>query len=33
VKVDLSHFQMIRPISGQPDHPVWTIVADRLGRM
>ena len=37
VRVDLSHFELVRPLSGLPasekaDHPVWQIVIDRISR-
>ena len=37
VRVELSHFDLIRPLSGQPTsekagHPVWQIVTDRVTR-
>ena len=37
VRVDLSHFELVRPLNGQPasekaDHPVWQIVSDRVAR-
>ncbi len=37
VRVDLSHFELVRPVSGQPashkaTHPVWQIVIDRVAR-
>lgn len=31
VEVDLSHFDMVGPISQSEPNPVWTIVLDRLG--
>jgi pimeloyl-ACP methyl ester carboxylesterase len=30
VRIDLSHFEMIRPIDGRSDHPIWHIVTERL---
>ncbi len=30
VRVDMSHFEMIRAIDGRSDHPVWQIVTERL---
>lgn len=30
VRIDVSHFGMIRPIDGRSDHPVWQIVTERL---
>lgn len=30
VSVNISHFEMIRPIAGRSDHPVWPIVTERL---
>ena len=37
VKVDLSHFELVRPIGGQAamhnvQHPVWQVVIDRVAR-
>jgi pimeloyl-ACP methyl ester carboxylesterase len=37
VRVDLSHFELVRPLNGHPasekaDHPVWQIVSDRVAR-
>lgn len=30
VRIDVSHFEMIRPINGRSDHPIWQIVTQRL---
>ncbi|HBV65747.1 MAG TPA: hypothetical protein DEF45_22315 [Rhodopirellula sp.] len=37
VRVDLSHFELVRPLSAQPasekvTHPVWQVVIDRVAR-
>lgn len=29
--VAASHFQMIRPIPGRQDHPIWKVIQERLG--